>query len=89
MKKLYEVEIKVYVMAEDAEEAAQIAVTDCQDTEAEAFLANSVDSEWFDVIPYGGDDDTTCGEILKSQRAAQQSHPADVEERPAAGYASR
>lgn len=70
IKKLYEVEIKAYVMAEDEDEAKSIAVAECEDVDAEAFVTNSIDAEWWDAIPYGNDDDLTCGEILKQQAAA-------------------
>jgi len=66
MKKLYEVEIRYYVMAENETEAEAIRTDDGVTLEVnEAF---TVDSEWWDTIPFGGDDDRTCGEILGAQR---------------------
>jgi len=64
MKRLYEVEIRVYVMAENEQDALQIAARECQPEEAEAEEAGSVDSLWWKSIPYGADDDKTCGEIM-------------------------
>jgi hypothetical protein len=66
-KKLYHVEITVYVMAEDEVDAAFIATRECQPEEAEVYKADFVDSSWWKAIPYGADDDTPCGEILKMQ----------------------
>jgi hypothetical protein len=77
-KKLYEVNIRVYVMAECADEAQELAIENCEDTEAEAHIANSVSNAWWNAIPYGTDDDTTCGEILSSQHAAQLAVAADA-----------
>jgi hypothetical protein len=71
MKKLYSVEITVYVMAEDDDEAKRVAVKNCEEDSAEAWQAKSVAHEWYDAIPFGADDDMKCGEILKLQRAAQ------------------
>lgn len=64
MKKFYEVEIKLYVLAEDEWEAAVIATRECQPEAAEVDEAGSVDSRWWKAIPYGSDDDKTCGEIM-------------------------
>lgn len=73
MKKLYEVEIKVYVMAEDKEDALYIASRECQPEEAEAYEAESVDALWWKSIPYGSDDDKTCGEIIGEMIAAAKA----------------
>ena len=70
MKRLYDVEIRVFVMAEDEEEARQIATRECQPEEADAEEAGSVDVFWWDSIPYGSDDDKTCGKIMAEMRAA-------------------
>lgn len=69
-KLLYGVEITVYVMAEDEDEAKSLAVTNCEEDNAEAWQAfSSVASEWSNAIPFGADDNMTCGDILKLQRA--------------------
>ena len=68
MKKLYEVQMTVYVMAEDEDGAwfsamdsdVEIPFEDCEICEAGA-----VPRPWLDSIPYGSDDDKTCREILK------------------------
>lgn len=70
MKQLYEVEIRVYVMAEDEQDAVQIAARECQPEEAEAYEAVSVDTIWWKAIPYGSDNDKTCGEIVGAAIAA-------------------
>ena len=68
MKKLYEVQMTVYVMAEDEAQAhfaaidngVEIPFEDC-----EIYEARVVPAAWIDSIPYGSDDDKTCWEILK------------------------
>lgn len=67
MNKLYEVNKKYYVMAEHDFEAEFVDVSLCEPT-VEVFEAESVDHDWWDSIPAGGDDDRTCGQILESQR---------------------
>ena len=66
-KKLYEVQMSVYVMAENEVLAhsvatgydVEISIEDC-----EIFEATAVPQPWFDSIPYGSDDDKKCREIL-------------------------
>lgn len=69
-KKLHEVTLKVYVMAENERDAfnaaTNIDVHHCFD-DAEIFPAESVDSNWWEAVPFGGDDDRTCGEILSNK----------------------
>ena len=68
MKKLYEVQMTVYAMAENENDAHSVAtgygveipIEDC-----EIYKAGAVLSPWIDCIPYGSDDDKTCREILK------------------------
>jgi len=67
MSKLYEVQITCYVMAENETDAKCIAVKDCQESDAEAYVAESVDSEWFTAIPYGEKQDRLCGNLLQLQ----------------------
>ena len=68
MKKLYCVEITVMVMAENKEEAAEIASREALPESCEANEAFSVPSEWYGAIPFGADDEKTCAQILKHQR---------------------
>ena len=70
MKKLYWIDITMMVMAEDEDEAAEIAARKATPENCVGRLALSVPSEWRDAIPFGADDDLTCGEILKRQREA-------------------
>lgn len=70
MKKLFCVTIVVYVMAGNESDAKRIGAEYCAADSAEAYIAESVASEWYDYIPFGSDDDMTCGDILKAQRAA-------------------
>ena len=63
MKKLYEVTKLYYVLAEDELEAEY---TDAgHGATTEVIEVNSVAAAWLDLIPFGGDDDRTCREILK------------------------
>lgn len=69
MKKLYVVERRYYVMAESLLEAEDIEPDSITDCITFAFETDSVDDEWWDVIPFNSDDDRTCGQILEEQRA--------------------
>ena len=70
MKKLYKVEMTVYVVAETnicAVEAAleyevEIAPDDCQSVEVK-----TVPKNWETAIPWGEEDDRTCAELLKAK----------------------
>ena len=82
-KKLFEVEPSgsIYVMAEDADEAADTARHECEKSDitwdAHEVAPMMVDgkpliaiyAEWEKAIPYGGDDDKTVGEIVAEMRA--------------------
>ena len=78
MKKLFEVEVHYYVMAEDAGEAKRglliLALEDCMTVAYEAF---SVDASWRDAIPFGSDDDQTCGQIM-AERQKRLPTPAEM-----------
>ena len=63
MKKLYEVRKLYYVLAED-ELGAECCYVPYGAT-AEVIEVNSVAANWLDLIPFGGDDDRTCREILR------------------------
>lgn len=68
MKKLYEVQMTVYVMAEDENEAYSIATqfdVDIPFEDCEIYEVRAVSTTWLNSIPYGSDDDKTCREILK------------------------
>lgn len=80
MKKLYRVDMMVMVMAEDEDEAInvatgwgiEIAPDDCDATEGSSGYPygweDSYPYEWEDSIPFGSDDDRTCKEILEDER---------------------
>ena len=68
MKKLFEVETRYYVMAEDKLEAENIDPRDigsCSVYAVEAKMGE-IDARWVNAIPFNSDDDRTCGEIVKS-----------------------
>jgi len=72
MKKLYEVEMIMMVMAEDESDAKLVAAQNASAEnwdEFDAYEADSVKSEWWDCIPWGSDDDKTCGEIILGMRS--------------------
>ena len=66
MKRLYEVEAKWYVMAED-EGAAQRVIPELGSCSVFAIEATSIDADWTGAIPFEADDDRTCLEILKAR----------------------
>jgi len=55
-------------MAEDEEEAQDIHPNSLGEVGTFAIEAMSVDSDWWDAIPYNATDDKTCGQLLKEQR---------------------
>lgn len=67
-KRLYQVVITCYVMAEDENDACGVAVDNCLSTEAEAWGADGVDAEMWDTVPYGETQGRTCGKILEEER---------------------
>ena len=67
MKKLYEVTKRYYVMAENEMEAECINISFEGEATVEAVVATSVDTDWFDAIPFNSDDALTCGQILKGE----------------------
>ncbi len=77
MKKLYEVEMVVYVMAEnenEAHEAANDFEVDIPFFDCKIYEAVSDYSNWMDAIPYGSDDDKTCREVLSNQLQPAEEH---------------
>lgn len=64
MKKLYEVNRKFYVMAEDESEAENYTPMDSLCCSNEVWLATSVDSEWWNALPFNGDDDIPCKDLI-------------------------
>ncbi len=71
MKHLYEIEARWYVLAEDEVEAQDIRPDSLADVSVFAIEANIVDADWWDAIPYNGDDDKTCGQILQAQKEVE------------------
>ena len=67
MKRLFEVEALYYVMAESEIEAEEIRPVDISLCSRTAVETKSVNSEWFDAIPFNADDDRTCGQIIKGE----------------------
>lgn len=68
MKRLYEVERKFYVMAEDESDAKTFQPKDPGECTNQVYLASAVDADWWNAIPFNGDDDRTCGELLKESK---------------------
>jgi hypothetical protein len=68
-KKLYEVKVVLYVMAEDKSDACYAATQAKFDVfECEAQRARIVDPAWLDAVPYNADDARTCSEIVAANR---------------------
>jgi len=67
VKKLYEVTKRYYIMAETVFEAECINIDFEGEATASTVEATSVDSEWWDEIPFNSDDARTCGQILKGE----------------------
>jgi len=67
-KKLYEVERRFYVLADDIWEAESYQPFDPLSCTNEVIEARTVDHEWWKALPFGEDDEgeRTCGEIIKS-----------------------
>ena len=74
-KWLFEIEGRAYAYAETEAKAIR-AVQDeasLHDIPFEASKTSSVDEDWADAIPYGGDDNRTCGQIQQAQREARDA----------------
>lgn len=70
MKRLYEIEVKYYVMAENELEAQDIEPDYISNCSVFASEANSVDHDWWNAVPYNSDDDKTCGQVLNEKEEA-------------------
>ncbi|MCJ7829358.1 MAG: hypothetical protein MUP81_06430 [Dehalococcoidia bacterium] len=65
MKQLYEVAIYYYVMAENTEEAKTIKPDFLSDCTIFAHKTKTIRNDWWECIPFGSDDDKTCGQIVQ------------------------
>ena len=64
-KKLYRVDVVLYVMAEDESDACAAATTAKFDVfECEVEPARFIEPFWKDAVPYNADNDLTCIEII-------------------------
>ncbi len=75
MKRLYRIDVTYYVMAESREEAQMVRPDfGIEEALSDASIEEtlSVSSSWRDAIPFGGDDDRTCGEILEAQGKGEE-----------------
>jgi len=68
-KKLYECELRIYVVAENEAEAHHIAHDSARNEDADSwdvYETDSVAHTWSDLLPYGGNDDKmTCSKWLE------------------------
>lgn len=81
--KLYEVNVKYYVLAEDEDGATMMpSGFDLSACDVDVWEAESLDVAWKDALPFGGDGKKTCGQIMEEQQAEQQasSTPATGEQ---------
>lgn len=65
MKKLFEVTVTFYAVAE-SESAVSMTDIDITACDVEAFEATCVESHWYDAIPFGSKTYQTCGDMLKN-----------------------
>jgi hypothetical protein len=67
-KKLYRVDVVLYIMAED-EDAACAAATQAKFDvfECSPEPARFIDPFWEDAVPYNSDDDLTCKEVMSGK----------------------
>ena len=75
-KRLYRIEGLAYAWAEtwvQAIKAVQIEAS-LHDMTFEAYETTSADAaDWRDVIPYGGEGNLTCAQLLQAQEKAQRA----------------
>ncbi len=68
-KKLYRVDVVLYIMAENESTACAVATNINFDVfECTAEKVKFLDPAWQDVIPYNADDDRTCSEIFPNNK---------------------
>lgn len=68
MKKLYKIEMTVYVVAKNQVQAIDAALgyeTEVSPNDCNAQEVRTVPANWATAIPWGSDDDKTCEEFLK------------------------
>ena len=68
--KLYCVVRTFYILANDEVEAESYRPDDALSCTNEVFEATSVDSEWWDLLPFTTDSNTgdkTCGELIRDK----------------------
>jgi hypothetical protein len=68
-KKLYRVDVVLYVMAETESVACAVATTIKFDMfECMVEKVKFLDPAWQDVVPYNADDERTCSEIFPNNK---------------------
>ncbi len=72
MKKLFEVEVRYYIMAEDKKEAEtnlplDFSLDACT-VDVHEVSHHITDSQWVNAIPFNSDDDKTCGQIIDEMK---------------------
>ena len=75
MQKLYEVNLKMYVLADNEFDAEIIAgQADVSGVTVEVDEASGVDSDWYEALPFTDDEhnERTCGEIMEEQEAEEK-----------------
>jgi hypothetical protein len=71
-KKLYEVEIVAYVMAENEEDARYINI-DTGSCDIDVNEADEVPEHWLDALPFNSDDDKTISQILAEKNTEEKT----------------
>jgi len=76
MKQLYEVEIKMYIAAEDEEAAENILLKkmpEINSCDCSIYEAKTVHTDFIKSIPFGEENSLTCGEYLKLRRISKKT----------------
>ena len=73
MTEMYEVTFTAYVMAEDPQGALDVLVDEAvvssdSGMSVDVRVASSVDAEWWDSYPFGGEE-RACGELIAEHGA--------------------
>ena len=66
MKRLYQVDATIYAWADDADEAL-LLMNAPDGATLHAYEAAGVEDEWWYAIPFGAEDNRTCGKLLVVQ----------------------
>ena len=89
-KRLFEIEARAYAYAETEAKAIRALQFEASlhDMTFEASETSSVDADWWDAIPYGGEDNRTCAQLLQAQEESHMSEDSPSYSPPSPGEGS-